>query len=420
MGLEVKSPENIEGNIALEKERAREKLRPLIDLVNIRYRSPDSTISGKENLIKSFEAHNSEVLDAAIELGMKEGLGHEALTALEIAAILHDLAKGDPAPENSREIKNFVLVNHHEMAAAEVEEILRVRHPEILGLTPEGQEQSPEAERIINSVKNAIICHMGPSPGFMDQTLREANKELSEKGLLQIAHPEPNDNVSKILLAADMRSLAGPGGIQKILNLRAASFLADDERLCAKYREHGRELSVPEAALISAIDSALDAVDMVSKTCGKKGVKWIHAAFDAAKQTEFIYRRGEEETKVTYDQIRERMLWDLLPAGKTGVTGDYWNAFTVLFSAEDPEEWERRGIEYTKERYRKKGSVIEKYEEKYSPDRYNYSQLTEEAKRRIARLDEIIDEINQLYAQNNFTREEILTLFNEARDLIYK
>jgi hypothetical protein len=193
------------------------------------------------------------------------------------------------------------------MAAAEVEEILREKHPEILGLAPENENQSPEVGRIIALVKNAILCHMGPSPGFMAQTLKGVNEELARKGDAPILHPEPNDQISKILLAADMKSLASPVGVQKILDLRAAHYLNQDRELCAEQEALGKKLSVPQAALVSAIHSALEAVNMARRICGEKEAKWISSVFDAAKKEEFIYRRGDEETKVIYDQIREAL-----------------------------------------------------------------------------------------------------------------
>lgn len=307
MTLEKINPEAPKSELDIEKEKARKRFEPLIRFIDSRYRSQESTIAKNETLTRSFEAHNFEVLDSAIELGLKKGLGDDELMTLEIAAILHDLAKADLPAEELKDIKGFVVVNHHEMAAGEVENILKEKYPQILGLDMKNQEQASRADKIISSVKNAILCHMGPSPGFMAQTLKGVNEELEKKGRPEIVHPKPNDDISKILLAADMRVLAGSGGIQKILNIRANDYLEGDQELCAEYGKLGLELSVPEAALISASQSARDAVAMVKSECGEEEARWIQAAFDSAKRAEFSYSRGGEETKVGLPEIEEKM-----------------------------------------------------------------------------------------------------------------
>lgn len=306
MGLEREDQEIPKSELDIEKERARKRFKPLIDLVNGRYRSKESTISKNESLIKSYEAHNSEVLDSAIELSLKEGLSNDELVTLEIAAILHDIAKADLPSEELSGIKDFVMANHHEMAAGEVENILG-KNSEVLGLAPENPEQSSKTDKIISLVKNAILCHMGPSPGFMTDTLKKVNEELEKGGKAAIVHPKPNDNISRLLLAADMRALASPGGVQKILNLRANYYVEKDEDLCAEYEKLGMELSVPEAALISASQSARDAVAMVKGVCGDEEAQWIQSTIDLAKQMSFVYSRGGEETKVSLLEIEEKM-----------------------------------------------------------------------------------------------------------------
>jgi hypothetical protein len=310
MALEVmEDQESIEKRIDREKVEAREKFKVLINLVNARYRSPESTIAGNESILKSFETHNSEILDSAIELGLKKRLDDDELVAVEIAAILHDLAKADSPPEESQDLENYVLASHHEMATGEIESILKKKHPEILDFDADDPEKSSRAEKIINRVKNAILCHMGPHPGFMADTLKDVNEELEKRGRPTIVHPKPNDTVSKILLSADMKALAGPGGIQKILNLRAgaANFLKEDEELCGEYEKYGISLSAAEAAIISASQSACDAVSMVKRSCGKEGAEWIQAAYDLAKNSSFSYSRDGQKTEVQISSAEEKM-----------------------------------------------------------------------------------------------------------------
>ncbi|MBU0723109.1 HD domain-containing protein [Patescibacteria group bacterium] len=287
-----------------EKEAAGENFSSLIELVKQRYQSPDSTLSNSEQL-EAFEKHNQEVLDLCIERGIQKGLGKKELKMLEVAAVLHDLNKGDKPASEVVDIPNYILAAHGDMAAKEIKEIVNT-HPEVLDKILEEGYTEEEKEEVIDRIKKAIKSHMGPHPGFMDEILTKVNQALQEKGMAEIEHPYPEegdeiaktllaanmhlqvDEIAKTLLAVDMRALAGEEGRKKVLAIRSAVpfFKEQDEQLCLEYKEYGIHLSVGEAALLSGFDSAEQAQNMLKDP---EDNKWVGQAIEASKEKNYIY-----------------------------------------------------------------------------------------------------------------------------------
>jgi hypothetical protein len=246
--LEEKNKEAIE----LEFESAKEQFRELIELVNGRYEALP------EKVQEDFVKHNEEILKNVVELGLARQLPRETLKEAELAAVLHDIAKADASPEEFREIPNYILATHGERGAIEASRILSndfLRAHGFLG----------DPEKVRERIANAIRQHMGPHPGFMANILRSVNQELNKRNLSPIAHPEARGFVSETLLAADMGSLAGARGRQKILSLREASdfFQKEDRKTIEQYAKFKIELSQGEAAMLSALESAFQARDMI-------------------------------------------------------------------------------------------------------------------------------------------------------------
>jgi hypothetical protein len=272
-----------------EKKEARENFGALLDLVFKRYESPNSTITNSPEQIKTFEGHAEEVLNLCIERGIEKDLSVKELKTLEVAAILHDLTKGDrPGPE-FLDIPNYMLAAHGELGAQGTERILR-NDPEIISKILGGNYSADEVEKTIGLVSGAIRTHMGPHPGFMTFILNGVNARLKEKGLSELRHPFPPEGevVSETLLAADMCSLAGRKGREKILVIRSAApnFGQEDEELCVEYKKHGIDLTPGEAALLSAFSSAEQARDMLKNEEDKL---WINSAIEDSKKDDYLY-----------------------------------------------------------------------------------------------------------------------------------
>ncbi len=289
--------------IEQEFEQAQERLGGLIGLVDERYEAPDSSLAKNPEQLEQYKLHNDDILKLCVERGLQKGLSPEQLRTLETAAVLHDLTKGDQPPEEMADIPNYVLAAHGEMAAGEVEDILE-GHPEILtGIL--GEEYSQEqAEETIALIQQAIKSHMGPNPGFMANVLKGVNeklaeKRLDEKELLLVEHPYPEkgEPIAETLLAADMRSLAGRKGREKVLATHEASpfFRNQDVKVCGEYRKMGIDLGFGEAALLSGFTSAQEAVEMMHNEDDRE---WVGEAFEASKQGEYVF---EGET-VVYSQ----------------------------------------------------------------------------------------------------------------------
>ncbi len=271
-----------------EKKEARENFGALLDLVFKRYEAPDSTIANSPEQIKTFEAHVEEVLNLCVERGIEKGLTGKQLKTLEVAAILHDLTKANQPDSDMKDIPNYMLAAHGELGARKATMILR-EHPEIFKNILGEHYSGEETDQTIELISNAIRAHMGPHPGFMTFVLNGVNAKLKEKGLPELVHPRPVDGemVSETLLAADMCSLAGRQGREKVLAIRAAipNFRQEDEKLCGEYKKYGIDLTTGEAALLSAFASAEQARDMLKNEDDKR---WIDQVIKNSKENDYL------------------------------------------------------------------------------------------------------------------------------------
>lgn len=288
------SEENIEKNeldkdIKEEQMEARKQFEELIYLVNRRYEKLP------ENMRKDYLIHNEEILDSAIELGIKKGFSPEELKILEMAAIWHDADKADAVPEKYKDVPQYALVVHGEKAADEIPDILTD------GLLEESGFEKDDFEMVREEVANAIRQHMGPHPGFMDGMLKGANAKLRELGEKEIKHPKAQGKISEALLSADMRALAGTAGRKKVLSIRASVpfFKNQDKQLSEEYSGYDIKLSSCEAALLSGFDSAFQARDMIED---EKNREWVDEAIEDSMREEYESMDGNGD-KMTWSEV---------------------------------------------------------------------------------------------------------------------
>ncbi len=270
--------EDIQGPIEREKEEAREKFAELFEIVKKRYENfPSETVK------QEFLAHTEDVLDRVIEISFLKNFSSEERMAVEIAAILHDLTKADPPPKKYADIPNYVLVNHHQMAAGEVPEILTDEYLKKIGV------KEGNFDELRRWVEKAILEHMGPHPGFMEKTLKRVNADLGKRGFSKIHHPQAEGKISQALLAADMKALADAKGIQKILALRSSQdvFLKEDKKRLESFEGLGIHLSLAEVRFLSAMESALEAEQMVRSLGDTDLSKWIEKVIEQDKKIVF-------------------------------------------------------------------------------------------------------------------------------------
>lgn len=188
--------------IEQEKREAKERFGNLINLVSERYENLP------EAMREDFVLHNEEILDGAIELGIKKEFSKEELEKLELSAILHDMTKADRVPMEFEAIPDYTLAVHAKTAAEEVPEVLTDNILRKLNI-----QGNPEAVR--QEVAEAILGHMGPCPGFMTEILKSFNKKMESMGQNGIEYPEARGKIAEALLTADMKSLAGEKGRKK-------------------------------------------------------------------------------------------------------------------------------------------------------------------------------------------------------------
>jgi len=280
--------EDLWSKVGAEQKEAKEKFSEIISYVDNRYENPDSFLFESPVQLETFKKHNEQILNRAIEQGIRKGMDQNDLAKLEIAAILHDLNKGDKTPKWAEGIDNFMLVYHGEAAAQEItnNEELRELIKDKLG--------AENIENDIRSLQKAIRSHMGPHPGFMSGMLEMVNNGLVEKGLEELEHPYPDeeDDVAKVLLAADMYSLASHKGVEKVMAIRnnIDFFKQQDRELSQQYKEAGISLSMGEAALLSAFDSAYSARDMIKDQEDKK---WIQGVINKAVEMKYRYQKDD-------------------------------------------------------------------------------------------------------------------------------
>lgn len=286
--------EDLWAQIESERDSVKQKFAGLIEFVNERYKSSNSVIADSPQQLETFKLHNEQVLRRAIEQGIRRSLDAKTLGRLEIAAILHDLTKGDKNPEWAGDIGNFMLVYHGEATAKELEENEQLNQ---LLRDCLGEEDFEESLGVIQS---AIRSHMGPHPGFMETMLEMVNKELAERGLDLIEHPYPEEGnvVAEILLAADMYLLASHKGIEKVIFIRANIPLLQQQDLevSEQYEKQGVVLDPAEAAVLNAFDNAYAARDMVRS---EEDRKWIQGAIDKAVEIRYRYEVVGEDGKRT-------------------------------------------------------------------------------------------------------------------------
>jgi hypothetical protein len=246
----------------------------LIQQVSARYEKMPAEMQ------EDFVAHNKEILSSAIELGIENEFSEKELKILEMAAVWHDACKADKAPEGFEDIPNYVLVTHGEKASREISEIIT---NELLGKAGFSKE---EFESVRLQVADAILQHMGPHPGFMAGMLKAANEKLKAMGKPELIHPKAEGKISEALLAADMKSLAGVKGRNKVLTIRSSVpfFNEQDRKTVEEYAKYNIAITIGEAALLSGFDSAVQARDMIKN---EKYREWVNDALEDSKTKKY-------------------------------------------------------------------------------------------------------------------------------------
>lgn len=275
--------------VETEKREVKERFKDIIDMVSSRYRE-SGTLS--EKMLEEFIAHNTEVLESAVEYGLLKGFSGEQLRQLEIAAVLHDMTKADAVPERFKEVPNYGLARHGETAASAALLMLTDEYLASKGLRGDG-------DTIRQEISRAIREHMGPHPGFMDGILAKANEKLRELGETEIEHPKANGLISEAMLAVDMRSLAGEKGRKKVLAIRAAVpvFKMIDQKTVEEYATFGLDVSMGEAALLSGFQSAFEARNMLEDSDGQS---WINEEIESSKDVEYHYGSSANEVAIRW------------------------------------------------------------------------------------------------------------------------
>lgn len=193
--------------------------------------------NGSLEQIKSFMTHNEVILNYIEELAKLEAIKERDYQKVIFAAILHDVAKFDVP----------LIMHGFEGAKIARERLNQLR----LG------------SEIIGEVSNAIVRHMGPIPGFMENEAKKWEQKTGEK----IELPRPQTIVDKLLYDADMLSLIDRAGIKKILTLRATSLVFQNEDIKTA-QEKG--ITQKQAAWLSALQSAEEATSSLYTDVARK------------------------------------------------------------------------------------------------------------------------------------------------------
>lgn len=334
----------IMAKISQEQERAREDFGELIDSVSERYQDMAPEMK------KTFIAHNQEILEAVVELGVKKGLTPEELKLAEIAAIIHDMAKAEPDPEG---VGNHTLANHGEAAAQEVNEVVT---EEILEKTGVKVDDPSAVQAARDTIAAVVREHMGPHPGFMDSILAGVNAQIEAKNagatdaepLPLVEHPTAKGRVSETLLAADMGSLAGRAGREKVMAIRSnvPFFSGQDQAAVVDYKVYGVTLTQGEAALLSGFDSADDACKMLSDPGDRARTQ---ALIDQSKEEPYAFNNsdgeGEQVTWLEATQKRVEFLPQWIAAEEGKIAGGEYNGVGEIEAAGKRVEQARRTLE---------------------------------------------------------------------------
>jgi len=188
------------------------------------------------DVVEALNEHNYRVLSHVDEIAAGEGLSADDHELLRAIAILHDVAKADT----------------HLMLHADVgSDVAGVKLREL------GKD-----EAFIETVQQAIRCHLGPFP-FIEE---EAEKYAQRTGE-HLHLPRPQTRIEWLFYDADMLALMDIEGIEKVRVLRetTSDFIAEDEAVAAK------EGGTPRAAAYrSALQSVRRAADTLSSATAKK------------------------------------------------------------------------------------------------------------------------------------------------------
>jgi hypothetical protein len=283
-------------------ERLSEEVRVVYESVDKRYDSSELALN-PERLTK-YKEHFREVTEMAVEYAERIELPEGEVALLAVAAGLHDLTKGDtPPPDIPDSVKHiYWLVAHGETAAAEVGQYLDANPSvqDFLKTANPGLGDFAIKERI----EMAIRSHMGPNPGFMEGVLNYVNGELGEDSRISHPYPEEGDRVAEILLAADMKSLAGPQGVEKVIgdimaDKKEGGWREEAQLEAEKANELGYDFTTAQMAFLSAYDSGVNAFTMIKNDEDKE---WVGEALDETENHIFVI----EGEKVDAREVIER------------------------------------------------------------------------------------------------------------------
>jgi len=268
------------GHITTEIDTTKKQMQPLLQAVSNRYEEDQSTIRENLSLMESFYKHNNEVLESAVFYANLFGLSEGQHITVAASAVLHDIAKADPAPANIPDAlkSEYILLMHPEMGASLASSLFK-NQPKLDQIV-EGNNTADVAE--------AIRCHSGPIPGFMQSRLDHYNSHTDTP--IHLDEIDPTHTPSIILLAADMLALGSPAGVEKIVKLRESAPHFRVEDITATIQE--QRATTQEVRVNSALKSAYEGAAMVHnlmkmnpllKDYADNNYQLMHAYFEKTK-----------------------------------------------------------------------------------------------------------------------------------------
>jgi hypothetical protein len=209
-------------------------------------------------VIEALNKHNDRVLQHTLAIAAGEGLDERDTELLKTVAVLHDIAKADTH-----------LMLHADAGAEDAVDELQRLHKDAA---------------FIESVKQAIRCHMGPFP-FIEEEVHKYAERTGE----HLHLPKPGSTLEKLFYDADMLALIDIEGIEKVVVLRrtTSDFVEEDERAGEQ------EGITPRAA---AYRSAMRSVQRAADTLFSKTARELAARLVEEAQRHVTQRLTAEQT----------------------------------------------------------------------------------------------------------------------------
>lgn len=251
-------------------ERGNKLFSDLFDMTEERYRRDDSLCTSPE-LISAYLQHTREVYKFATFFAVSLGLGESEIRLAQVAAILHDLTKADPPPDQITKYNN-------ENAGANIINLYAlISHPhtcadKLSGMGYDFWQPIAESAKVsVDDAKakitSAIKVHSGPIPGFMQRQIKCYTRLRGKQGELPDipeVKPDPEDATTMILIMADMAGLCTQVGVEKIEQIRLGPLNKINSRMAEAVG-----LSEGLTAKMSAFMSGREGIEMIKNLEGK-------------------------------------------------------------------------------------------------------------------------------------------------------